>query len=55
MSPALGKQRQVISEFKRSLVYIANCRTVRATKKDPVSKRRKITTKTPPTFPGKIS
>lgn len=51
----MGKQRQNFFEFKGSLVYIANCSTVRATNKDPVSKQRKITTKTPPTFPGKIS
>jgi hypothetical protein len=33
--PALGRQRQQISEFKASLVYRANSRTIRATQEKP--------------------
>ena len=37
--PALGRQRQRISEFKASLVYKVSSRTARATQKNPVSKK----------------
>jgi hypothetical protein len=36
--PALGRQRQV--EFEVSLVYKVSSRTVRATQRNPVSKRQ---------------
>jgi hypothetical protein len=39
--PALGRQRQRISEFKASLVYKVSSRTARATQKNPVSKKTK--------------
>ena len=34
--PALGRQRQVISEFEASLVYRVSSRTARATQRNPV-------------------
>jgi hypothetical protein len=37
--PALGRQRQAISEFEASLVYRMSSRTARATQKNPVSKK----------------
>jgi hypothetical protein len=42
--PALGKQRQVdlcLGKFKASLVYRVNSRTVKATQRNPVSKKQK--------------
>jgi hypothetical protein len=39
--PALGRQRQRISEFKDSLVYRVSFRTARATQRNPVSKSQK--------------
>jgi hypothetical protein len=38
--PALGRQRQVISEFEASLVYRVSSRTARATQRNPVSKNK---------------
>jgi hypothetical protein len=38
---ALGRQRQVISEFEASLVYRVNPRTVGAIQRNPVSKKPK--------------
>jgi hypothetical protein len=38
--PALGRQRQAISEFKASLVYKVSSRTARA-QRNPVSKNQK--------------
>jgi hypothetical protein len=38
--PALGRQRQVISEFEASLVYRVSSRTARATQRNPVSKNQ---------------
>jgi hypothetical protein len=35
--PALGRKRQVISEFEVSLVYKVSSRTARATQRNPVS------------------
>jgi hypothetical protein len=43
--PALGRQRQAISEFKASLVYRVSSRTARATQRNPVSKKPKTKTK----------
>jgi hypothetical protein len=40
--PALGRQ---ISEFKASLVYRVSSRTARATQRNPVTKKKKKTTK----------
>jgi hypothetical protein len=39
--PALGRQGRQISEFEASLVYRVSSRTVRATQRNPVSKRNK--------------
>jgi hypothetical protein len=39
--PALGRQRQEISEFETSLVYRVSSRTGRATQRNPVSKKQK--------------
>jgi hypothetical protein len=39
--PALGRQRQGISEFEASLVYRVSYRTARATQRNPVSKKKK--------------
>ena len=39
--PALGRQRQVNSEFKASLVYKVSSRTARATQRNSVSKNQK--------------
>jgi hypothetical protein len=39
--PALGRQRQWISEFEASLVYRVSSRTARATQRNPVSKNQK--------------
>jgi hypothetical protein len=39
--PALGRQRQVISELEASLVYRVSSRTVRATQRSPVLKKKK--------------
>jgi hypothetical protein len=39
--PALGRQRQAISEFEASLVYRVSPRTSRATQRNPVSKKKK--------------
>jgi hypothetical protein len=39
--PALGRQRQAISEFEASLVYKVSSRTARATQRNPVSKNQK--------------
>jgi hypothetical protein len=38
--PALGRERQVISEFEASLVYRESSRTARATQRNPVSKKK---------------
>jgi hypothetical protein len=38
--PALGRQRQGISEFEASLVYKVSSRTARATQRNPVSKNK---------------
>jgi hypothetical protein len=38
--PALGRQRQVISEFEASLVYRVSSRTARATQRNPASKNQ---------------
>jgi hypothetical protein len=38
--PALGRQRQAISEFEASLVYKVSSRTARATQRNPVSKNQ---------------
>jgi hypothetical protein len=38
--PALGKQRQAISEFEASLVHRVSSRTARATQRNPVSKKQ---------------
>jgi hypothetical protein len=46
--PALGRQRQVISEFEASLVYRMSSRTARATQRNPISdKTNKQTNKHP--------
>jgi hypothetical protein len=37
--PALGRQRQAISELEASLVYKVSFRTARAIKRNPVSKQ----------------
>jgi hypothetical protein len=39
--PALGRQRQAISEFEASLVYRVSSRTARTAQRNPVSKRQK--------------
>jgi hypothetical protein len=39
--PALGRQRQAISEFEASLVYRVSSRTARATQRNPVSKNQR--------------
>ena len=39
--PALGRQRQGISEFEASLVYRVSYRTARATQRNPVWKKKK--------------
>jgi hypothetical protein len=39
--PALGRQRQVVSEFKASLVYKVSSRTARAIQRNPISKNQK--------------
>jgi hypothetical protein len=41
--PALGRQRQWISEFEASLVYRVSSRTARATQSNPVSKNKNKT------------
>jgi hypothetical protein len=38
--PALGRQRQGISEFKASLVYKVSSRMARPTQRNPVSKKK---------------
>jgi hypothetical protein len=38
--PALGRQRQVISEFKASLVYKVSSRIARAIQRNPVLKNK---------------
>jgi hypothetical protein len=38
----LGGRSRGISEFKASLVYKVSSRTVRATQRNPVSKKKKI-------------
>ena len=38
--PALGRQKQVNSEFKASLVYRVSCRVARAIQRNPVSKKQ---------------
>jgi hypothetical protein len=38
--PALGRQRQAISEFEASLVYKVSSRTARAIQRNPVSKNQ---------------
>jgi hypothetical protein len=38
--PALGRQRQRISEFEASLVYRVSFRTARATQRNPVSRNK---------------
>ena len=40
MIPALRRQRQWISEFEASLVYMVSSRTARAVQRDPVSKKK---------------
>jgi hypothetical protein len=41
--PALGRQRESdLCEFKASPVYNVNSRTVRATQRNPVSKKQRI-------------
>jgi hypothetical protein len=44
--PALGRQRQTISEFEASPVYKVSARTARATQRNPVSIKKKTKTKT---------
>jgi hypothetical protein len=39
--PALGRQRQAISELEASLVYRVSSRTARATQRNPVLKKEK--------------
>jgi len=39
--PVLGRQRQATSEFEASLVYRVSSRTIKATERDPVLKRKK--------------
>jgi hypothetical protein len=39
--PALGRQRQAISELEASLVYGVSSRTARAIQRNPVSKNQK--------------
>ena len=39
--PALGRQRQVDSEFEASLVYKVSSRTAKAIQRNPVSKNQK--------------
>jgi hypothetical protein len=39
--PALGRQRQRISEFKASLVYRVSPRTAKATQRNPILKNQK--------------
>jgi hypothetical protein len=41
--PALGRQRQAISEFEASLVYKVSSRTARATRRNPVWKKQNKT------------
>jgi hypothetical protein len=41
--PALGRQRQVISEFKASLVYRVSSRTARTTQRNLVLKKQNKT------------
>jgi hypothetical protein len=43
--PALGRQRQGISEFQASLVYRVNSGTARATQRNAVWKKQKQTNK----------
>jgi hypothetical protein len=43
--PALGRQRQGISEFEASLVYKVSSRTARATQRNPLSKNQNKQTK----------
>jgi hypothetical protein len=40
--PALGRQRQAISEFEASLVYRVSSRTARAIQRNPVLKKNKV-------------
>jgi hypothetical protein len=42
--PALGRQRQAISEFEASLVYRVSSRTARGTQRNPVLKKQKTQT-----------
>jgi hypothetical protein len=44
--PALGRQRQEISEFEASLVYKVSSRTARAIQRNPVSKNKQTNKKT---------
>jgi hypothetical protein len=39
--PALGRQRQAISEFEANLVYKVSSRTARATQRNPVKEKKK--------------
>jgi hypothetical protein len=39
--PALGRERQAISEFEASLLYKVSSRTARAIQRNPVSKNQK--------------
>jgi hypothetical protein len=41
--PALGRQRQAISEFKASLVYRVSSKTARDIQRNPVSKNENKT------------
>jgi hypothetical protein len=43
--PALGRQRQRISEFEASLVYRVSYRTVRAIQRNPVLEKQNKTNK----------
>jgi hypothetical protein len=43
--PALGRQRQRISEFEASLVYRVSSRTARATQRNPIWKNKKTKNK----------
>jgi hypothetical protein len=38
--PALGRQRQLISEFEASLVFSVNSSTARATQRNPILKSK---------------
>ena len=53
LTPALGRQRQQISEFEASLVYRVSSRTTRAIQRNPVSKKKKKQKKTKKKKKGK--